>query len=59
MDLLKDLLGVDVPEDQLQSLLDTYEDIFGEIMKLRSLDLTEVHPAVIFDPLLVYRMDEI
>jgi len=35
--------------------LNTYRSILAEIKKLRELDLTDVHPAVIFDPTAPYR----
>lgn len=57
MDTLRKVLGIDLPDEELRALLAAYEDIGREIGKLRGLDLTDVHPAVIFDPLLPYRED--
>jgi hypothetical protein len=55
MDTLRALFGIDQPDDELRALLAAYEDIRHAIEKLRGLDLTEMHPAVVFDPLLPYR----
>jgi len=58
MDTLREVLGIDLPDEELRALLAAYEDIGREIAKLRGLDLTDTHPAVIFDPLLPYRADD-
>jgi hypothetical protein len=58
MDIVKDVLGLDLSEERLTQLLAAFDDISREIKKLRSLDLANVHPAVIFDSLLGYRGDE-
>jgi hypothetical protein len=58
MDIINDVLGLDLSEERLTQLLAAFDDISREIKKLRSLDLTNVHPAVIFDPLLGYRGDD-
>jgi putative NADH-flavin reductase len=55
LDPLKDILGVDVTPQRLTENLASYEDILKEIRKLRELDLTDVHPAVVFEPTSVYR----
>ena len=49
-DPYKDILGVDFTSDRLAENLQAFEDILGAIRKLRELDLTDVHPAVTFDP---------
>ncbi len=54
-DPYKELLGLDLPPDRLQEVLAAYGDILAEIRKLRSLDLTDVHPSVIFEPTAPYR----
>lgn len=58
MDLFRDILGLDLPPDQRQAELAVFRVIAEEIRKLRSLDLTELHPAVVYDPLLGHRVDE-
>jgi hypothetical protein len=58
MDIINDVLGLDLSEERLIQLLAAFDDISREIKKFRSLDLTNVHPAVIFDPLLGYRGDD-
>jgi hypothetical protein len=50
MELWTDVIGLDLPEDRREALLAAFEAIAGEIARLRALDLTDVHPAVIFDP---------
>ena len=55
LELLKHILGTDVPDARLAENLDAYRAILVEIQKLRSLDLTDVHPAVVYDPQIPYR----
>jgi hypothetical protein len=50
-----DLLGIGPESVRLGENLAAYRGILDEIRKLRTLDLTDIHPAVIFDPLLPYR----
>ncbi len=54
-DLYKDVLGLDLPPERLQEVLAAYRDILAEIDKLRTLDLTDVHPAIVFEPTAPYR----
>ena len=49
-DPYKDILGVDFTPERLDENLQAFKDILDAIRKLRELDLTDVHPAVIFDP---------
>lgn len=49
-DLIKDILGLHVDAERQEAVLAAYQDILREIEKLRSLDLTDVHPAVVFAP---------
>jgi hypothetical protein len=49
-DIFKDLFGVNFDPDRLHENLQSFSDILGEIKKLRELDLTDVHPVVVFDP---------
>jgi hypothetical protein len=39
----------------LEQNLDAFRAILEEIRKLRALDLTDIHPAVIFEPTAAYR----
>jgi hypothetical protein len=55
LDACADILGVDFSEARLRENLDAFEAIAAEIRKLRSLDLTDVHPPIVFDPTAVYR----
>lgn len=50
LDPYRDLFGLDLSEERLASDLWAYADILQAIRKLRELDLTDVHPAVVFDP---------
>jgi hypothetical protein len=45
------IMGIDLPEAEGAALLAAYRDIAAEIAKLRTLDLSDEHPAVVFDPL--------
>jgi len=51
----KDILGIDLPPERLQEVLAAYRDILAEINKLRALDLTDTHPAIVFEPTAPYR----
>lgn len=51
LDPFKDILGVDFDPARLEANLEAYGPILEEIRKLRELDLSDVHPVVIFDPL--------
>jgi hypothetical protein len=55
VDPYADILGVDLPAARVQENLEAFESIAAQIRKLRSLDLTEVHPPIVFDATLVYR----
>lgn len=57
LDPFEDILGVELAPERLAENLDSYRDILDEIRKLRELDLTEVHPAIIFEPTAPYRED--
>ena len=54
---LSDLLGIDVSPGRLQENLASYRSILTEIRKLRELDLTDIHPAVIFEPTALWRKE--
>lgn len=51
-DLWRDIIGLDLPPERRAELLAAFETIAVEIARLRALDLTDVHPAVVFDPTL-------
>lgn len=55
MTRVQDIIGLDLPDARLDEELAAFADIAAAIRKLRALDLTEVHPVVIFDPTLPYR----
>jgi hypothetical protein len=50
-----DLFGIGPEGERLAQNLAAYRSILVEIRKLRTLDLTDIHPAVVFDPRLPYR----
>ena len=49
-DPYRDILGLEVTPERLDENLAAFADIAAELRKLRGLDLTNVHPAVVFDP---------
>jgi len=49
------VLGIGPEGERLRENLAAYRVILEELKKLRSLDLSDIHPAVIFDPTLPYR----
>src|SRR3954469_12482996 len=53
----KDILGVDTTPERLEGNLQAYRSILAEIQKLRELDLTDIHPAVIFEPTALWRKE--
>jgi len=57
LDPFKDILGVDLTPKRLAENLASYDAILKEIRKLRELDLTDVHPAIVFEPTSVYRRE--
>ncbi len=50
LDPYRDILGVDFTPERLDDNVQAFEDILNAIRKLRELDLTDVNPAVVFDP---------
>lgn len=52
---IETLTGTTVGPERLVEVVAAYEPILSEIAKLRELDLTEVHPAIIFEPTAAYR----
>jgi hypothetical protein len=57
LDPFKDILGVDLPPERLEHDLNAFRSILTEIQRLRALDLTDIHPAVIFEPTAAYRQE--
>jgi len=55
LDAWTDILDVQVNPERLKKNLASYTEILDEIKKLRTLDLTDVHPAIIFEPTAPYR----
>ena len=55
LDPFKDILGIDLAPERLHENLAAYRSILTEIQKLRELDLTDIHPVVIFEPTAVWR----
>jgi hypothetical protein len=49
-DLWQDIIGLDLPAERRAALMTAFAPIAAEIRKLRGLDLTDVHPAVVFTP---------
>lgn len=49
-DPFRDIMGVDFDAARLDETLAAFAPMLDEIRKLRALDLSAVHPAVVFDP---------
>lgn len=48
-DLWADVIGLDLPPDRRRKVLSLFRPIAAEIAKLRELDLSDIHPAIVFD----------
>ena len=57
LDLVRDVLGIDLPPERLAENLAAFARILEEIGTLRNLDLTDIHPSVVFDPTAPYRRE--
>ncbi len=57
LDLVRDVLGIDLPPERLAENLAAFARILEEIRKLRALDLTDIHPSIVFDPTAPYRRE--
>ncbi len=53
--LLAQLSGTPLDSERLKAVLAAYAPILEEISRLRTLDLRDVHPAVIYEPTAPYR----
>jgi len=51
LEMLVEALGFELERERRAAVLAAFQPIAQEIAKLRSLDLTDVHPAVVFSPL--------
>ena len=49
-DIYRDVLGIDLSSERRAEILRSYTSILDAVKRLRKLDLTETHPAVVFDP---------
>jgi hypothetical protein len=56
LDPWTDILGVDSDPERRSVNVEAFRVVLAEIRKLRALDLTDVHPCVIFDPTAPYRL---
>ena len=54
---VREVLGVDLPPERLAENLAAFARILEEIAKLRELDLTDIHPSIVFDPTAPYRRE--
>jgi putative NADH-flavin reductase len=54
---MQDLLGTSLSDERFPEILAAFDDVLAEIRKLRSLDLKDVHPAIIFEPTAPYRAE--
>ncbi len=52
---LRELLGLDLPPERQAAVVSAYRDILANLEALRALDLTDVHPAIVFEPTAPYR----
>ena len=57
-DLVRDVLDISLEPERVEENLAAYADILQEIAKLRTLDLSDVHPAVIFSPIAEAKGDD-
>ena len=51
LERLIDALGIELEKERRAAVLAAFQPVAQEIAKLRSVDLTEVHPAVVFSPI--------
>jgi hypothetical protein len=51
LEMLIEALGIQLEKDRRSALHAAIQHMSKEIAKLLSLDLTDVHPAVVFSPL--------
>jgi hypothetical protein len=51
LERLVDALGIELEKERRAVVLAAFQPIAQELAKLRRLDLTDVHPAVVFSPI--------
>ena len=51
LEKLVEALGIESERERRAVLLAAFQPVAEEIAKLRTLDLTDVHPAVVFSPM--------
>jgi hypothetical protein len=51
LERLVDALGIELAKERRAAVLAAFQPVAQEIAKLRSVDLTDVHPAVVFSPM--------
>ena len=54
-DLLRDVIGLRQEPARVAHLLAQFAPVLAEIAQLRTLDLADIHPPIVFDPTLPYR----
>jgi hypothetical protein len=57
LEMLIEALGIQLEKERRSAVLAAFQPVAQEIAKLRSLDLTDVHPAVVFSPLPASQQD--
>jgi hypothetical protein len=57
LDPYADILGLELPPERLTEVLEAFRGVLEEIRKLRGLDLTDIHPSIIFEPTAAYRKE--
>lgn len=55
LDPWEDILGMPLDASRRAEVVAAYAPILEEIKKLRSLDLADIHPGIIFEPTAPYR----
>ena len=55
--IINDIFGVNVAAERFVEQAERFREISEAIQMLRALDLTDVHPAVVFDPLAGYHQE--
>jgi hypothetical protein len=48
LEMLLEALGIELEKERRSAVFAAFQPVAQEIAKLRSLDLTDVHPAVVF-----------
>ena len=56
-EMLVEALGIELEKERRSAVFAAFQPVAQEIAKLRTLDLTDVHPAVVFSALPVKQQD--